>query len=293
MAAGVQLGGFVARYAAEGHLLWAKEIVGDANADVMGVAVAADDSFYVTGGFGGTTVFGKGETNDTTFTSVVSELFLAHYNADGTLAWVKRPLGSPPDGGVGFGMDSRNVALAPEGVLLVSGDFGNPAVFGPGEANQTAISPINYLYTDMFVASFDLTGELRWVRHVRASPATPNWMSSLGLAAVPVGGAAVTGEFEGPVTFGQGESNETPLVAGGAYAGVAARYEADGKLGWAKLFDSDGGEAEGYGISSVPGDCTLFVTGLLDNSGIFGIGETGATTLTADAGAGFVLRMQP
>src|SRR5258708_5290683 len=260
MPAGVQIAGFVARYAADGHLLWAKEIVGDANADVMGVAVAADDSFYVTGGFGGTTVFGKGETNETTFTSVVSELFLAHYNADGTLAWVKRTLGSPPDGGVGFGMDSRNGALAPEGVLLVS---------------------------------CELTGELRGVRNVGASPATPNWMSSLGLAAVPGGGAAVTGEFEGPVTFGQGESHETPLVGGGAYEGFAARYEADGKLGWAKLFDSDGGEAEGYGISSVPGDCTLFVTGLLDNSGIFGIGETGATTLTADAGAGFVLRMQP
>jgi hypothetical protein len=290
---GVEIAGFMARYAADGHLLWAKELRGTTTAEVMGVAVAADDSFYVTGGFEGTSVFGKGEPNETTFTSVVYDLFLAHYNGDGTLAWVKRTAPSDPDA-AGGGIIARSVALAPEGALLVSGDLTGPEIFGPGETKQTTVTAINDMQTDMFVASFDLTGSLRWVRHSGASPSNAYQMSAYTVAAVPGGGAAVTGDLVGSVTFGAGEAHETTLVGSSAYVGYAARYEADGTLAWAKLFDSNGGEAEGYGIASA-GDCTLFVTGLLYNDGIFGIGEreAGATTLTAEGGTGFLLRMQP
>jgi hypothetical protein len=117
-------------------------------------------------------------------------------------------------------------------------------------------------------------------------------MSANSVAAVPGAGAAVTGDLVGSVTFGAGESRQTTLVGSSAYDGYVARYEADGTLAWAKLFDSDGGEAEGYGISSA-GDCSLFVAGLLYNTGTFGTGEPGATTLTAEGGTGFVLRLQP
>jgi hypothetical protein len=292
LSAGVQTAGFIARYAADGHLIWAKAVQGGTTTEFMGVALAADGSSYVTGGFGeGTTVFGKGEPNETSYTSAVFDLLLAHYNADGTLAWVKRTVPSGPDAS-GGGIIARSIALAPEGALLVSGDVAGPEDFGPGEAHQTTVTATNDMNTDMFVASFDLSGALRWVRHAGASPSNPYQMSAYSLAAVPGAGAAVTGDLVGSVTFGAGESRQTTLVGSGAYDGYVARYEADGTLAWAKLLDSDGGEAEGYGISSA-GDCSLFVTGFLYNTGTFGIGEPGATTLTAEGGTGFVLRLQP
>ena len=53
---------------------------------------------YVTGFFADSATFGAGEVNETTLTSPGSpDIFLAKYNTDGLLLWVKQAGGSADD----------------------------------------------------------------------------------------------------------------------------------------------------------------------------------------------------
>jgi hypothetical protein len=77
LASGVQSAAFLARYGTDGHLLWAKAAQGATSTQNFGVAVARDASSFVIGTFwGGTTVFGKGEPNETSYTTSHTDAFL-------------------------------------------------------------------------------------------------------------------------------------------------------------------------------------------------------------------------
>jgi|GEM_PF-5006431 len=83
---------YIAKYASDGSLLWATVAGGDYDPRV---AVAADNSFYLAGGFAGDEIFGLGEANETTvsYDPQVIEYpmagYLAKYDSQGTLQWVE------------------------------------------------------------------------------------------------------------------------------------------------------------------------------------------------------------
>ena len=74
---------FVARYAAGGSLVWAKQAGGMDIEGGQGIATFADGSSVVTGSFGGTATFGSGEAKETKLVSVGQDVFVARFNADG------------------------------------------------------------------------------------------------------------------------------------------------------------------------------------------------------------------
>jgi hypothetical protein len=284
---GVQAAAFVARYATDGHLLWAKAAQGATSTSIYGVAVAPDGSSYVVGTWwGGTSIFGRGEANQTSLATNATDAFLAHYAADGALAWIERTRASSTGGAIGLA-----ISLAPEGALLVTGYLLGSVDFAPGEAQQTTVVATNTSNSDMFVASYGLDGTLRWVRHAGASPPNSLQAAGRGVAATPGGGAAVTGEITGQVTFGAGEPNQVTLDVG-QFNGFVARYEPDGTLAWAKPFlDPDGG-AEAQGMASA-GDCSIFVTGGFASTVTFGSGDAGTATLSTSSTGGYLIRLNP
>src|SRR5713101_4868992 len=218
-------------------LLFAKQASGSASTTTTGNAVASfsDGSFAVTGKFSGTTTWGPGEGTSvplnragaTTVTgSGTADLFVARYNADGALRWVKT-VGPSPAAAVttiGVGIAGRNL----DGSAVVVGSFTGTITF-PTTPAATTLTPVGT--TDLFIAKYDSTGAVLWVKQGRGSAAGA--VNAAGIAGYADGTTVTTGNYTGTPTFGFGEAPSaghagvTTLAAGGFFL---ARYNADGTL---------------------------------------------------------------
>ncbi|MCX6644913.1 MAG: hypothetical protein NTY09_00930 [bacterium] len=139
-------GFFIARYNANGSLAWAKSVAG---ARGEGITALSDNSTVVTGEFCGSVTFGPGEPIQTNLTSDgYSDIFIAHYNPDGTLAWVKRAGGASTSDDRGFGITALS-----DNSTVGTGQFFKSSTFGPGEPNETILTSDGY--EDIFIARFN------------------------------------------------------------------------------------------------------------------------------------------
>ena len=86
-------------YADPGNLVWAKKIGSLQDVECRTVVALADDSLILAGGFEATATFGAGESAETSLTTAgITDVFIAKYNDDGTVAWAKRAGSSGDDG---------------------------------------------------------------------------------------------------------------------------------------------------------------------------------------------------
>jgi len=148
---------FVARYLLDGTIDWAVSAGGDREDYGYGIASLPDGSSLATGEFRETAIFGPGDPNETPLTSqCVSDFFLAKYDPDGALEWVRRAGGTDTDG-----VGSYSVAAFEGGTAFATGTYrgapessGNGSVvFGPGEDNETHLVSVGAY--DAFVAKFE------------------------------------------------------------------------------------------------------------------------------------------
>ena len=253
---------FVAKYGASSDLVWAKR-AGDTSFDGgQGIAVDGSGNSYVTGNFEDAATFGPGESNETTLTSAgFGDIFVAKYDASGDLVWAKRAGGTSDDQGIGIALDGSGNSYA-------TGLFQGSATFGPGETNETTLTGV----FDIFVAKYDVSGDLVWARRAGAN-------FGVGIAVDGSGHSYVTGFFVGSATFGAGETNETTLTGTGSFDIFVAKYDASGELVWAKRA---GGTSDDGGVGiALDGAAHSYVTGQFVGSATFGPGETNETTLTS------------
>ena len=211
---------FVAKYNPDGAFLWARGVGGDGSDEVTAIAADAAGNVHVTGMFHGAVTFGPGETSEVSFTADVGDMFLVKYDNDGAQQWVRHV----PGPGIGAG---AALAVDGSGNLHVTGGFVAFLRFAAGEANETIVSTEPFGSTNVFVAKYDGSGGLLWVR-----AATGNFAAvGRSVAADAAGGTYITGDFAslglfGPssLTFGHGEANETTLTTEGAGELFVARY---------------------------------------------------------------------
>ena len=269
------------------NLLWAKRAGGTGNeicAELntgnhrcSGIAVDGSGNSYVTGSFGLMATFGLGEANETLLSGVANtNIFVAKYNSDGTLAWAKQAGNTS-----GFGFDAGlGIAIDSSGNSYVTGNFLGPATFGAGDPNETQFpSSVTGPGENMFVAKYNSDGTLAWAKH---SITTQNNFRGFGVGIDGSGNSYVTGWFQGTATFGPGEPNETQLSpASGSNSMFIAKYNSDGTLAWATNPTGVGGDHVAYAIA-VDGSGNSYVTGWFGGAGstIFGPG----VSLTAAGG---------
>jgi Beta-propeller repeat len=138
---------FVAKYARDGALLWARSAGSPGHGDWgFGIATDLRGNSYVTGRCDGPATFGAGEANETVLESVgFRDAFVAKYAPDGRLLWATSA------GGLG---ETRGTRLATDlrGNSYVTGDFESMATFGAGEANETVLEARGN--SDAFVAKY-------------------------------------------------------------------------------------------------------------------------------------------
>jgi hypothetical protein len=304
-----------AAFAADGSLQWFAT-AGGAGFD-LGYAVdaRADGSVAIAGQFGddgnlsagnecsepgAPAMFGAGPEAIILPPAGATDGFVAAYGADGALEWA-RSVGGPCKDWV------RDVVALDDGSVVAAGVIGGPAVFGAGEPNETAVD-CGELGTcdDMqraFVAAFDASGELEWVRTSGFCTGDAVGDGSIDiradeLARGPGGALAIAGAYRGACGFGSGEPGEIALpTTNGMYDPFLAAFEPDGALLWAATgvgetedevtaaaFTANGNLcAAGY-YNEVTGDNWGIPFGPLT----LGAGERNETVLDVENGHGFV-----
>jgi hypothetical protein len=256
---------YLVKYGPEGAFEWAKQAGGLHNDEGKGISALADGSFLVTGIFAGTATFGKREageivleapgtktngvlngpiTSNEPSTEYNTDIFVAKYRSDGTVVWAKSA-GSNTifHRTLRFYDSGQDITALPDGSSLVTGSFGNVAVFGKGELNETELiagengGEENRWLVDAFVAKYGPQGLLQWARDAGGSlegEQLPPSDVGYGVGVATDGSCYATGSIDGEATFGGGEAYtaETPGV-------FVAKYSSTGVLANAVTFGRD------------------------------------------------------
>ncbi|KAA9325025.1 SBBP repeat-containing protein [Adhaeribacter soli] len=241
---------FVAKYDANGNLLWVRKTGGGTEWD-YGTAIALDGSgnSYITGYFSGNATFGS-----SSFTSRGSnDIFIAKYDAAGTLQWARQGGGTGEDNGTGIGVDGA-------GNCYMTGFFYSSATF-----SGTTLTGTGSFNTDMCLVKYDPSGNVIWVRK-------GGGFGSDYAQAVAVDGAGncyVTGNFSANATFGS-----ATVTNSGSDDVFIVKFDAAGNVLWAQ---KSGGANydQGYGVA-FDGSGNSYVTGQFQGNATFG-----STTLTS------------
>lgn len=265
---------FIARYNTNGTLAWAKRAGGASDYDRgYGITALTDDTVIVTGTFAEAATFGPGEPGQVILNSAGnSDVFIAHYNSNGTLAWVKRA-----GGATSFDWSYDIVALSDNTTVLI-GYFYSTATFGPGEPGQTILTSTSADTNDIFIAHYNTNGTLDWAKQAGGSSNEYGY----GITALSDDSTVVTGLFSTTATFGSGDPNQTILTSDGDLDLFIARYNTDGTLNWAKRAGgiTNNANERSYSITALSDDSAV-LTGVFDKTATFGFGELNETALTS------------
>jgi hypothetical protein len=202
---------YLAKFDANGNVLWAKGTWGTGYNLMYSVAVDASGNAYVTGGFQSAT------TNIGSFSMsnpVSNYHFLAKYDANGNVLWAKSV------GGIG-GATGQSVALDASGNAYATGSFSSPGIT-LDSYNLTSAGG-----NDVFLAKHDTSGNVLWARSVGGTKTEDD--VSVGLD--DLGNAYLTGNSSSPlITF-----DSITLTNTSWRSNFLAKYDANGNVLWAEL----------------------------------------------------------
>jgi hypothetical protein len=194
---------FIAKYDAAGNVLWAKSEGGTSYDEGYSVATDASGNVYVTGYFISSITFGT-----TTLSNAGEEdMFIAKYDAAGTVLWAKSEGGTSND-------YFRSVSTDASGNVYVTGYFYSPTItFG-----TTTLT--NAGGFDIFIAKYDAAGNVLWAKSAGGTDDDLGYSVTTDAS----GNVYVTGSFDSPtITFGT-----TTLTNAGSVDMFIAKYDGTG-----------------------------------------------------------------
>ncbi len=271
---------FVASYDADGNFRWANKAGGAFVDEGNAIAIDTGGHTVITGKFSGAVTF----DGIALASSRLFNTFIARYDPDGNLQWVRKA-GGRDDFGSGLATDAQNN-------IFVTGYFQRTGRF-EGITNTFTLESAGS--GDAYLAKYDPLGEILWV----VQGGGTDLDRGLGVAIDQAGNPVVTGFFAGASTFGNTTLTSTFLDA------FIAKYDMQGNALWVAQAGG-GGLNEAYSIV-VDGSGNTIMAGLFtetatfDNQNLTSVGEedvfiakwgSGATTDTEtnyDLGQGFIL----
>ena len=202
---------FVAKYDANGNVLWAKNGNSLAVGNATSIAVDNSGNVYVVGEIRGLFTIGSVTIQANGY---ASDIFYLKYDANGILQWVKRAGGPNNDG-------AKSIAIDASGNFYMSGYFGSDTLILGADTLLNAQTGS----FDIFLAKFDADGNPIWAK---CAGGTNNDIA-LSVAVDNSNNAYITGYMTSPsVTFGT-----VTFVNTGVFL---VKYNTNGNVLWAKNF---------------------------------------------------------
>ena len=233
---------FLAKYNSDGTLAWATHptgLSGDHNA--YAIAVDGSGNSYVTGRFSNTTIFGPGVSLTS---GGATDIFVAKYDTNGTLAWAKRA-----GGGSGVFHEGHAIAIDGSGNSYVTGGSRHRHFWSRRAERDPADQ---------------CGGHQLWGRRTFSSQSITAMGRSPGPRALEIqivdtGDGYSRGRLGEPLRdwtvhrhgyFRSRRAEQTQLtsVPAGFYDIFVAKYNSNGTLAWAKRAGSTGDD-QGLGIA--------------------------------------------
>jgi cytoskeletal protein CcmA (bactofilin family) len=231
---------FVAKYDADGNLVWAKRGGGEGADESFGITVDSEGYSYVAAVF---------EEADATFGTIpltlvgVRDMAIVKYDPDGNVLMAIHA------GGTDATVEVHAVAVDEDGNIYVTGRFDLTVDFGGTSLTSNGSR-------DIFVAKYNAAGSLEWAKSAgNMQQDNEDFDEGKGIAVDADGNSYVTGFFCGDVDFGG-----TTLSSIDDTADVfIAKYDTDGNLEW--VISAGGSDHdEGQGIA-VDKDGNIYVSG--------------------------------
>jgi hypothetical protein len=240
---------FVAKYDPNGNFLWARKAGGSGRDEALAIKCDAAGNCYVTGMFSDNCMFGSSNYNTTS--PGFLDGFLAKYDPNGNLVWVKTVGGSYDEVGWSVTMDNSGMIYI-SGEFNATGNFGSTQIYTNGNA-------------DAFVAKYDAAGNVIWAKGV-GGPFIDR-ARGVGTDGTNI---FITGQFGSTMNVGS-----SALVAADSSDVFFASLNNSGTFMGALAVSGapDATESLGYesGIA-ITGDASgnVFATGSLLDGGVFG-----------------------
>lgn len=252
---------FVSKFDTAGNFIWARKMGGPTSKDVgYSVAVDANENVYVTGVFKGTANFNPGGTALNLTSAGGLDIFVAKFDASGTLQWAKAMGGSKDDCGYSIAVDAN-------GDVYTTGWFLNQCNFNPsGTATNLTAAGTNATFQqfpwDAFITKHSTSGALSWVKQLGGTGY--EFGASIVLDANK--NIFLTGMFTGSADFDPSGSTSNLSSAGGGDIYVA-KYDPNGAYVWAKKM---GGGGDDWGNSiALDGSGNVLTTGVFQATSDF------------------------
>jgi hypothetical protein len=213
---------YVAKYTSDGSLSWIKTGGGTNGDYARALACNKTSRVYIAGEIEGspTPVVFPG-TSETLITQGDNDVFLATYDLNGNLLWVKSEGGIKNEKADGITYDNN-------GNVIICGYFTDTTKFNgtliPGKGEE-----------DMFVAKYDMNGNFLWMQHAGG----PLHDAAKSVKCDASGNIYVCGMYSDGAVFGGSTFTTANTAWGKFYDCFIAKYSPSGSLIWVKRIVGD------------------------------------------------------
>ncbi len=213
---------FVAKYDANGNLLWAKSIGSPSNDSGWGLTVDAHANVTLVGRFGGTVDFDPGNGVSNLVALGTFDGFVLRLNPNGNFVWAK-----PLTTNINHSCTVMTLDADTAGNLILGGIFFGSVDLDPGPAMATTLTQGTY---DMFLLKTDSMGNFLWGHGIGGNTTDGLYSISTDVD----GNIYAGGTFVGTVDFdpGIGTSSETAV----SYTDIAVmKFDPAGNFEWVAI----------------------------------------------------------
>lgn len=210
---------FIYKTKPDGNVIWAKSFEGPVYGGDVGVDTDAEGNIYVAGGFINELYFNGALQLTAIPNNHYWNSFLAKLDRDGNMIWIKGILGTTELSEVRvWGL----VSVSKSGIAL-AGNFGTSVKID----NQVLSNPVGFPGSNLFVAKFDLNGNLAWIKN----PPSETNVECRKISLEDSGDIYITGPFTNTVHFDSFTITATNNTHSDIYL---TKLNSDGVTQWAK-----------------------------------------------------------
>lgn len=249
---------------------FAKRVGGTQFENAMGIALDSTGNIIVSGYFSGTADFDPSTSNYSLTSNGGNDIFLARYDSAGNFIWAINV------GGAGEEFNYSDPAVDEYGNIYLCGVFNTNTNFNP---KGIAVMATNRGQQDGFIAKYDSTGLLQWVRGVGGVLNDDVYRIDYKDYLVLFAGSFTDSSFvDDGLTV-------TPIYGSGNADVVFGKFNPNGNLFWLNTLKGSG-EDHSYNITAGINGKT-YLTGTFEDTLIFDYVSVSPDTLFADGLAAF------